>query len=146
MTAIVNTTDFPNQLVAIMYDVISKDLDGVQVSSITLRNKQNGLTRGNWGMYYGRENRITLNVFRDVSYPYTGRTPYLKLERTYHTRAEWLISVLAHEMRHAYQAKLYQGQLTRMHAARLECDAELYERKAIGMWNEFVNQKPSEVK
>lgn len=141
MTIIHNTTNIPNQLVAIVYDVISRDLDNTKVKSITLRNKQEGLRRGNWGKYYSVENRITLNVIRGIVFPYQSKSPFLKLNRIYYNRAEWLVAILGHEMRHAWQCQgLEADWLLARRGPKIEYDAEKYEVRALQVWLDYVRK------
>jgi hypothetical protein len=132
-----NTTDIPTELLKVVIQFAGQQ--GIIIKSIKLRNKAEGKeSRGNWGMYY-HDKRISLTVPTKI--PECGITTKLTYCGKYITirnRVEFIVAVLAHELRHAYQMQVEGLKfLNACHAAK-EYDAEIYEYETLMKWREFT--------
>lgn len=101
-----NTTDIPDSLIA--FAVAFSIEAGVEINEIIVKNKAEGVTRGQWGWYFVDEKRVVLIVPREVNLLLTFgfRQKYSKRDCIIKTRAEFVIAVMAHELRHAAQYQL----------------------------------------
>lgn len=143
-----NTTDIPDKLVAfaLAFVMEDEDMQGIELpSSIRLKNKMAGKVHGQWGWYYSRGREIVLIVPRVIRRPYQVARKYGRQSYVCRNRSDFLVSVLAHEMRHHYQWmtwntprskwKLLSDKLGKI--AR-EVDAELFEARTIERWHKFT--------
>lgn len=134
-----NTTNIPDALVALVANFVKPG--GVEIESISLRNKMSNRIAGNWGKYYVGNKSITLNVPKCINNYKTYRK-YRKEWITVNNRAEFLVLVLAHEMRHAWQyQKSDWSPKILTHNWYLEFDAETYEDQMLDKWRSFVTSK-----
>jgi hypothetical protein len=128
-----NTTDIPDKLVAI--SVAYSIQVGVEISSITLTNKRERYVHGNWGRYFPLSREITLNVPRQL-FVFCSAQPYSGRMITCKSRAEWLVRVMAHELRHAFQFQIQKINigLTLENRRWRELDCESYEEQQVMRW------------
>ena len=132
-----NTTDIPIELVKCVIAFAAQD--GIMLKSIKLRNKAEGKEcRGNWGMYY-HDRRITLTIPTKI--PDCGITTKLVHCGKYITirnRIEFVVAVLAHELRHAWQMQVKGLEYLNACSAAKEFDAEMYEYLILEQWRDLV--------
>jgi hypothetical protein len=136
-----NTTDIPNRLIEIA--VAFSIQEGVDIKEIVIKNKKDGKTHGQWGWYFPNEKRVVLIVPQSI--PEHGvRCPlkYSGLHIRVMTRAEFVIAVTAHELRHGWQ---YQCASTAYKLSKplRERDAEQYEYGMLAKWRAQFNQRVS---
>lgn len=144
-----NTTDLPDRLVQLAIEHNLRLLPGIEIDALILRNKKKGSARGNWGKYYSSRKTITLNVPRRLS-TFADKRPYTKRTTILNNRVEWLVMVMAHEMRHAYQYQVDAtssgsalnvrgpGNMLLSNKRWKETDAELFEDRSLKAWRAFV--------
>jgi len=134
-----NTTNIPNRLVAIIANFVMPD--GVDVNEISLRNKQAGRIDGNWGKYYPMDRKVTLNIPQVIN----GAREFRKYRKewiTLNSRTEFLVMVLAHELRHAWQYQKSGWHLSILkNKWYKEFDAETYESEMLDKWRAFVDEQ-----
>lgn len=144
-----NSTNIPDKLVAaIVAFVIPPDtLDGV--SEIVVKNKQRGKIRGQWGWYFSSDKKVVIIVPRKISARYTFTKKYSKRKLSIGSRAEFLVAVLAHELRHAWQFKhwaepsgfTWKLEYNQMGKWAREVDAEIYEADTLLKWQSIMQVK-----
>jgi hypothetical protein len=128
-----NTTDLPDKLIAIA--VAFSIQAGVEIDRITVKNKAEGVIAGQWGWYFPTTREIVLIVPRKVMH-YRSKQKYSHKMCSVKSRAEFLVRVMAHELRHAYQfqvGKMWMG-MTRYDRVMRELDAESYEEQKVHEW------------
>lgn len=134
-----NTTNIPDQLVGIIANFVMPD--GIDISEIILRNKQAGSIGGNWGKYYPMTRKITLVVPQEIK----GFKDLRKHRREWteiRNRTEFVVMVMAHEMRHAWQyQKSGWSQRFLQSTAAMEYDAETYEAEMLDKWRAFIDEQ-----
>ena len=131
-----NTTDIPLELIKVVIQF--NNIQGIELKSIKIRNKAEGLTHGNFGMYY-HSRKITLTVPTKI--PDCGIS--LKMLNcgkyiTIRDRVEFVVAVLSHELRHAYQMQVEGLKFLNACSAAKEYDAEMYEIEMLNKWRELV--------
>ena len=151
-----NTTNIPDQLVAHALAFIMEDEDMRDIElplRLTVKNKRHGKVHGQWGWYYSAERRIVLIVPRVIRKPFLVKRKYAPIA-SYHcfSRSDFLVGVLAHEMRHCYQ---FQSWNTPRSSWRLkydelgkiarETDAQLFEGKMIRLWQATISNLRKEL-
>ena len=134
-----NTTNIPDQLVGIIANFVMPE--GIDITEIILRNKQAGSINGNWGMYYPLNRKITLTVpqeikgFKDLR---SHRREWVEIRN----RTEFVVMVMAHEMRHAWQYQKSGWSHTFLNnKIPKEYDAETYEADMLDKWRLFINEQ-----
>jgi hypothetical protein len=136
-----NTTDIPNRLIEIA--VAFSIQEGVDIKEIVIKNKKDGKTHGQWGWYFPNEKRVVLIVPQSI--PEHGvRCPlkYSGLMVRVMTRAEFVIAVMAHELRHGWQWQIASNSFKLSKPLR-ERDAEQYEYGMLAKWRAQFNQRVS---
>lgn len=130
-----NTTDIPDKLIAI---AVAHSLpEGVVIEEIVIRNKMENHVAGQWGWYYPNARKIVLIVPRQLT-GYISKLKYTRLPISFNSRFEFVIAVMAHEIRHAWQ---YQKSIGReMTIREKEVDAEKYERQQLFSWRAKMDQ------
>lgn len=135
-----NTTNIPDRLVAIAA-AFAIPPGCPTVSRITIKNKRHGKVMGQWGWFYPDDNHVIVIVPRKITRVHTIRLKFSKKETRISSRAEFLVRVLAHEMRHAWQyanwntpSMKWRLERTRVGKYAREVDAELYEIDTIRRW------------
>lgn len=130
-----NTTDIPDRLIAI---AVAHSLpEGVVIDEIVIKNKMENHVTGQWGWYYPNARKIVLIVPRSLD-GYIGKLKYTRLPISFNSRVEFVIAVMAHEIRHAWQ---YQKSIGReMTIREKEVDAERYERAKLYEWRAKLDQ------
>lgn len=132
-----NSTDIPDQLVAIA--VAHSLAEGVVIDEIVIRNKAYGKLAGKYGHYDPRYKQISINVPREVPHGFKNKMAYSKCWQTLNSRAEFLVAVIAHELRHAWQhqsdGETFKG-MSQYTCAYRELDAESFENRMLAKWRE----------
>ena len=130
-----NTTDIPDKLIAI---AVAHSLpEGVVIDEIVIKNKMEDHVNGQWGWYYPNARKIVLIVPRKLDGLIT-TMKYSRLSISFNSRVEFVIAVMAHEIRHAWQ---YQKSIGRQMTIReKEVDAERYERAKLYEWRAKLDQ------
>lgn len=148
-----NTTNIPDKLVAIAAAFALEGLRDEQgnlppVAEIIIKNKRHGKVGGQWGWYYHGDNRVVVIVPRKISRAYTTRLKYCRKNITFSSRAEFLVMLLAHEMRHAWQyahwntpASKWRLERDRLGKLAREVDAEMYELATLRRWKHEIEPK-----
>lgn len=126
-----NTTDIPDQLIAIA--VAFSIQQGVEIDEIVVKNKAEGKTHGQWGWYFSHNRKVVLIVPQVVT-KLTGRQKYTRRPYYMTSRTEFLIAIMAHELRHAYQHQILKEHMGVANRARHELDAERYETQKLNDW------------
>ncbi|HEX9430580.1 MAG TPA: hypothetical protein VF944_09400 [Candidatus Bathyarchaeia archaeon] len=137
-----NSTDIPDKLIAIAVAFgMPQGMSKEAVQKIVVKNKRRGKTHGRWGWYYPGDQRIVVIVPRVISRPHTFPRPYSRRRIIISSRAEFLVTLLAHEMRHAWQYENWRTpnmlwRLDRSSVAKYarEVDAELWESEVLERW------------
>ena len=130
-----NTTDIPDKLIAIAYAFGAQE--NIVIDELIVKNKKKGKVHGQWGWYIAAHRKIIIIVPRVIDMTYHGRKPFTKLPSVISNRAEFLVSVLAHELRHAYQDQVLGWNMydkSRPNLVKLESDAEKYEYALLAEW------------
>lgn len=136
---IYNTTNIPNKLVEIAM-AFSMPV-GVEISSISLRNKIAGKLSGNWGRYYAADKSITLCI-PNVIDKFPTKLRHYGLYYTLASRSEFIVSVIAHELRHAWQFQISGWSKDALQSvSNIEWDAEKYEYEQLEKWRLFVGKE-----
>lgn len=145
-----NTTDIPDQLVAVALSFIMEDEDmqGIGLPSlIQVKNKRHGKVYGQWGWYYSRGQEIVIIVPRTISHTKRIARKRARQWMYWRNRMDFLVGVLAHEMRHHYQYVKWNTPRGRWRLANdklgkvaRETDAELFEVKTLARWQKFTAQ------
>lgn len=131
MTLIHNTTLIPERLIREIIKAVKPE-DTPDVNQLSLRNKQENITHGNWGQFIPDSYEITLCVPRLVK-SLSGYRTYSHIHYFFEDELEFLATVIAHEYYHAWQW-IHEKHL--WHAkGYLEVCCEIYETKAIKLWN-----------
>lgn len=132
-----NTTDIPNRLIEIA--VAFSIQENVMIHELTIKNKQDGIMHGRYGWYYPTDEKVVLVVppsIPSIGIRRTGK--YSGLRFTYMTRAEFVVGVMAHELRHAWQWQGSGNGAYRMSKPLRERDAEQYEYGMLAKWRHMV--------
>lgn len=136
-----NSTNIPDKLVAIMVAFAMPPDCSEFITSISVKNKRRGKIVGKWGYYYGSDQRVVVIVPRAVSRTYTFRRKWARTSLVISSRAEFLVAILAHEMRHAWQAKHWNTEKSKWKLERdrlgkyaREADCEHYELMVLDRW------------
>lgn len=143
-----NTTNIPDRLVAIMLAFVLKDecFNGIEPPScVTVKNKARGKFNGRWGWYYPSDRHTIVIVPRRIS---TVRNVFRKYSRRriiIRNRSDFLVCILAHELRHHYQEIAWNNpraswRLRRDRVAKIarEVDAEIFESQILERWHKFT--------
>jgi hypothetical protein len=136
-----NTTDIPDKLIHIA--VAQGIQDGVEIDTIIVKNKRRGKVVGNWGKYYPVHSKygrcITVTVPRKLVKVHIRR----HFGEYYITsRVEFLVKVMAHELRHAYQDQVVGNLQTSYYSnpRPFERDCHEWEFATLMQWRKLVNQ------
>lgn len=132
-----NTTDIPIELVKVVIAFSAQP--GIEIKSITLRNKAVGLQHGNFGMYY-HDRRITLTIPPIMNNPINMKLVHCGKYITIRNRIEFVVAVLAHELRHAYQFQVKGLEYLNACSAAKEFDAEMYEYLILERWRQISKE------
>lgn len=143
-----NSTNIPDELIGFALGFVRK-FDGMNLElprTIIVKNKARGLVRGQWGWYFpdSRINpggKIVLIVPREINGSHSGKMRYSKLAYAIRSRAEFVVAVTAHEMRHHYQHTNWTGwRVSQTSEGRLarEVDAEVFELKVLDKFREML--------
>ncbi len=136
-----NTTNIPDKLVAIMVAFAMPPDCAEFISCIRVKNKMRDKVRGQWGWYYPSDGTVVIIVPRVIKHQHMHTRRYSHTTIVINSRAEFLVAVLAHEMRHAWQQKNWNTELSKWKLApgymgkyAREFDAEMYEIQALDRW------------
>jgi len=146
-----NTTDIPDRLVAIAA-AFAFPPDCPPIARITIKNKRRGKVKGQWGWFYPGENHVIVIVPRKISRTYEFKLRFSRKSVRFSSRAEFLVMILAHEMRHAWQqanwtspSMKWRLDRTRVGKYAREVDAEMYEKEMLRKWQHEIMPKLREV-
>lgn len=135
---IYNTTNVRDSIIREIASVVIPE-NTPQINSITLRNKMEGATHGNWGKFYPIEYRITICLpeFHLLKGYRTKRT-FTQIEVFYETNLDFLAAVIGHEYYHAHQWT--DDNLKQFYHIKewLEVEAERYESVAEMKWRDHL--------
>lgn len=147
-----NSTDIPDKLVGIALEFSAACLTNLKLpDQVIIKNKSVGRTVGQWGWYFPKPlNKIVLivpRVIRPGGHRYLSR--YTKVWCTINSRAEFVVSVLAHELRHCWQWQNWDTPLSRWklkHGDFLarqvrEVDAERFEYTQTAAWRRMLEEQ-----
>lgn len=132
-----NTTNIPTELVKVVI-AFSADKD-IELKRLELRNKELGILHGQFGWYFRNEKKIRLIVPQQIPQAgynyklrYLGKRIYIK------DRIDFVVTVLAHELRHAWQMQLHPLEYQCVIAK--EYDAERYQYEILEKWREIAKE------
>jgi len=139
-----NTTNLPDRLIAIAA-AFAMPPDCPPVASIVIKNKRRGKVAGQWGWYYHEDNQVVVIVPRKISHEHKLKLKFTKKQVSFSSRAEFLVSVIAHELRHVWQfqhwntpAMKWRLERTRVGKYAREVDAEMYQTAILRKWQHEV--------
>ncbi|MBA2706060.1 MAG: hypothetical protein H0U60_19655 [Blastocatellia bacterium] len=144
-----NTTDMPMPLVRIALrhalDCLPDKGAGIELESVTIRNKMEGKVSGQWGWYKPQSKQIVVIVPREMPHGYKIHLKHARQYLTINTRVEFLIAVVAHEMKHAHQWQVMKTWTvdTRSNRWYRERDAEQYESDTTIQWMNMIQKVAS---
>lgn len=132
-----NSTDIPPILVRYIYDYVRlPDVDDPEL--IHIKNKARGIYHGRYGWYYPKDKRVVLIVPPDFNGKVIReKMKYSKLYLEIRNRVEFVVAVMAHELRHHWQRETWEGwRLSQSRDGRWcrEVDAETYEIMMLKRW------------
>lgn len=130
-----NTTDVSDKLIAYIANfVCPKD---IELNEIVIRHKMEGNIHGQWGWHYPDRKKVVIIVPRSIpEQGYRFTTKYAKIKMVFYSRVEFIVAILAHEMRHAYQ---HQFKYRNNSKVERELDAEYYEEEMLDKWRFISN-------
>lgn len=136
-----NSTNIPDKLVAICVAFAMPPDCAELISSIVIKNKRRGKVHGRWGWYYISDGKVVIIVPRRITRPHASIRRYSRRKLIITSRADFLVAILAHEMRHAWQEKHWRTPASqwklgkdRLGKFAREADAEHYECDTIQKW------------
>lgn len=130
-----NTTDIPSRLIEIA--VAFSIQENVEINEIVIKNKQEGISHGQWGWYFPTDKKVVLIVPQSIpSHGVKARLKYCGLSMQVMTRAEFVIAVMAHELRHAWQWQASGSGAYKLSKPLRERDAEQYEYGMLAKWRQ----------
>lgn len=136
-----NSTNIPDKLVAISLAFAMPPDCSEFVSCITVKNKRRGKFLGQWGWYYHSDQRVVIIVPRKIARPHTWTRKYSRKRVTIRSRGDFLVMIMAHELRHAWQKKHWNTPASRWKLERTrtakyaqEVDAQMYEYEVLLKW------------
>lgn len=116
--------------------LIVKPPETSEVSSIYLRNKEEGEVHGNWGKFHPIDYSITVCVPTIDLRGYTSLRKHTRTTFKCENKFQWLALVIGHEYYHAWQW-CHEKEL--WHCKEyLEVGAERYEEVALDKWNKYL--------
>lgn len=130
-----NTTDIPIELVKVVIAFSAQP--GIEIKSIKLRNKKVGLKSGNYGMYY-YDRHISLTIPPIMDNPIHYKLAYCGKYISIRNRIEFVVYVLSHELRHAYQLQCRGLEFLNACSAAKEFDAEMYGLQTLERWRQVT--------
>lgn len=135
-----NSTDIPDKIIAV---AVARALSAlprgneIEIDEIVIKNKKDGKEFGQWGWYFPGQKRIVLIVPRTWT-SRTVRKRYLNVGMVLHTRYDFVIAVMAHELRHAWQYQIDGAEKWKASRFAREVDAEMFESQQIREWHGFT--------
>lgn len=137
-----NSTDIPNRLIEIVVAFTAQD--GIKLSEVVVKNKQEGKLHGKAGWYHSVDHKVVVNIPQVIpAHGFQFRLKYSGLSVRLMTRAEWLVAVMAHELRHAWQYQSASSASYKLSKPLRERDAEQYEYGMLAKWRAQFNQRVS---
>jgi hypothetical protein len=141
-----NTTNIPDRLVAIAAAYALASLEPKpELACIRVKNKARGKVKGQWGWYYHQDREVVVIVPRKISHTYISRLKFSRKNIEFSSRGEFLVMLLAHEIRHAWQynnwtspSMAWRLERTRVGKYAREVDAELYELAVLERWKKNI--------
>ena len=130
-----NTTDIPLDLIKVAIQFAGQS--GVEIKRIEVRNKEEGIYHGDYGKYYEQSKKIRLIVPPVMNKPIQMKLRHFGKHITFQNRIEFVVAVMAHELRHGYQYQVM-GMEFACTAAK-EYDAEKYEWEKLNEWRQIAN-------
>jgi len=139
-----NTTNIPDRLVAIAA-AFAMPPDCPPIACITVKNKRRGKIGGQWGWFYPDDNQVITIIPRRITRTHDFKLRYTKKRIRFSTRAEFLVHIMAHELRHAWQwkhwntpAMKWRLERTRVGKYAREVDAEIYQMQILRKWQHEI--------
>lgn len=134
-----NDTNIPDKLIEIA--IAFSIQENIALSEIVIKNKRAGVLHGQMGWYYPTDKKVAIIVPPVISeiFGMQMRGNVTHLNQTVYSRAEFVVAVLAHELRHAWQyqasgkAEMYQRSKNIS-----ERDAENYQYGMLARWRRMV--------
>jgi hypothetical protein len=138
---IYNSTDIPSQVLDLLISIARDGLgDEVLINKLYVRNKKKDIIRGNWGYYHIAERNISVRLPNQKHFPCKRIEPHLKEKYYLDNQIEFLLHVLSHEFRHAWQFQhKYDAFIHQEYMC--EWDAEFYSFKKIMWWKSVDSKK-----
>ena len=133
-----NTTNLSDSLIVYVTRFCLEELVGrPEPEIITVKNKMNGKVHGQLGWYHPRDKHVIVIVPRVVDRPVVLRRKYSRTRDILRSRADFLVSTMAHELRHHWQQLNW---VVWQLASRpfKEVDAISFERKVLAKWHEHT--------
>lgn len=135
-----NTTSVPDKLIEIA--VAFSIQENIALSEIVVKNKQVGIKHGQMGWYYPGDKKVVLIVPPEINsiWGLKMRGKYTHLNQTVYSRAEFIVAVAAHELRHAWQHQS-SGRWESFYLPfrqMSERDAEQYQYGMLAKWRRMV--------
>lgn len=139
-----NTTNVPDRLVAIAA-AFAMPPDCPPIACIVIKNKRRDKIGGQWGWFYPSDNQVMVIVPRRITKTHEFKLRYTKKKVRFSSRAEFLVMLMAHELRHAWQwkhwntpAMKWRLERTRVGKYAQEVDAEMYQMAILRKWQHEV--------
>jgi hypothetical protein len=136
-----NMTNVPDKLIEIA--VAFSIQENIALSEIVIKNKQAGIMHGQLGWYYPTDKKVVVIVPPEISEIFGMSTGgrYTHLNMKVFSRAEFIVAVMAHELRHAWQ---YQAsgnpQMYARSRGMCERDAEQYQYGMLAKWRRMIQE------
>ena len=141
-----NMTNVPDKLIEIA--VAFSIQENIALSEIVIKNKQAGVMHGQMGWYYPTDKKVAIIVPPVISeiFGLNLKGRYTHLHMKVYSRAEFIVAVMAHELRHAWQ---YQAsgnpQMYKLSKGIAERDAEQYQYGMLAKWRRMVGDTKTKV-
>lgn len=142
-----NTTNIPDKLVALAFWHGKQGLGDIELDTLIVKNKAKGKVNGRWGWYYHSHPKygrcVVIIVPRSIHKPVRIKRRILGNIAYYlNSRSDFLVKVMAHELRHAYQYQV----AGKMWAPTkwLEQDCHKWEFIKLIAWRKMLQQKAAD--
>lgn len=127
-----NHTDFPTSF--IVEAMINGMQDGVSIATVVIKNKKAGISHGNYGMYFPDIKKVTLTVPRCIPKGFRYQLQYSGKVIELNSREEFIVTVMAHELRHAWQWQVQKTHIARENKIWREIDCENFQVLMLAYW------------
>lgn len=144
-----NSTNIPDQLIGIAMALALKELEVPPPREVVVKNKKRGNIKGQWGWYFRSDQRVVLIVPRTLTL-FRERMKYTKQVLELRSRADFVVAVMSHELRHHWQTFNWNTEKSRWKLGYTpeailakEVDAEMFEVKMMGIWRKLTDEVPA---